>query len=83
MLPPRVLDSKSGGLRLEVAWTAAQVFVDGFYAGTVEDCNRAPSGVVLAAGWHRIELRAPGFATLAANVTIQPERTITYRPVRQ
>jgi len=79
MLPPRRLDSKSGGLRLEVAWTAAQVYIDGFYAGTVDDCNRTASGVVLAAGWHRIELRAPGFTTLAANVTIQSERTITYR----
>ena len=82
MLPPRGSDSKSGGLRLEVASAAAQVLIDGFYVGTVDDCNRTPSGVLLAAGWHRLELRAPGFATLAANVTIQPERTITYRPPR-
>ena len=57
----------------------AQVYVDGFYVGTVEDISRRPTGLDLAAGWHRLEFRAPGYVTPAVNVTIEADRTLNYR----
>jgi hypothetical protein len=79
-VPPRSLKpSASGTLRLEVSPDTAQVYVDGFYAGTVEDAAHSRGVLTMAAGWHRIEFRAPGYETLAANVTIVPDATVSYR----
>jgi hypothetical protein len=64
-------------LRLEVRPATAQVYVDGFYVGTVENAGSA-AGLSLAAGWHRLEFRAPGYATSAVNVTIEANRTISH-----
>jgi hypothetical protein len=66
-------------LQLEVGPDNPQVYVDGFYAGSVRDANRLPTGLNLTAGWHRLEFRAPGYETAAANVTIEANRTISYR----
>jgi PEGA domain len=71
--------SPRGALRLEVGPPTAQVYVDGFYVGTVEEVNRPQGGLTLAAGWHRVELRAPGYVTPAINVTIEANRTTSYR----
>ena len=57
----------------------AQVYVDGFYVGLVRDFHRSGAGLNLAAGWHRLEFRAPGYETPAVNVTIEPNRTATYQ----
>ena len=76
--PSTSLRSVRGNLQLEVAPNTAQVYVDGFYVGTVEDANRSLTGLMLEVGWHRLGFRAPGYETSAANVTIEPNRTITY-----
>jgi hypothetical protein len=55
------------------------VYVDGFYRGTVAECRRSAAGLNLATGWHRLELRAPGFETPAINVTVEPNRTTSYQ----
>ena len=79
-VPPRSLKpSASGTLRLEISPNTAQVYVDGFYAGTVEDAARSRGVLTMAAGWHRIEFRAQGYETLSANVTIVPDATVSYR----
>jgi PEGA domain len=64
-------------LRLDVQPLFAQVFIDGFYVGTVEEVNVA--GLSLASGWHRLEFRSSGFHTPAANVTIDEGRSTTFR----
>jgi hypothetical protein len=71
--------SLRGNLRLDVEPHTAQVYVDGFYLGTVEDSHRSPAGLTLATGWHRLEFRAPGFDTPAINVTIETNRTTSYQ----
>ena len=76
---PQTPRSARGTLQLAVAPNTAQVYVDGFYAGTVEDITRPGTGLELGAGWHRLEFRAPGYATPAVNVTIEANRTLTYR----
>jgi hypothetical protein len=76
LLPPAPA-SATGRLRLEVEPTTAQVFVDGFYAGSAAEINER--GMALSAGWHRLVFRAPGHETAGANVTVQPKQTTTYR----
>lgn len=68
-----------GYLRLEVRPGTAQVYVDGFYVGTVDDFNRSGPGRFLEAGPHRVEIRADGFDTITFDVRIVPNETITYR----
>ena len=78
-LPQASTASPRGALRLEVGPPTAQVYVDGFYVGSVEEVNRPQAGLSLAAGWHRVELRAPGYVTPAINVTIEADRITSYR----
>jgi hypothetical protein len=73
--PPEV---DSGGIRLEVQPAFAQIFVDGLYVGTVEDFLSA-TGLVIAAGVHRVEFRAPGYEPLVGDVRLGAGRRITYR----
>jgi len=72
---PQTSQKARGKLQLAVGPMNAQVYVDGFYAGTVED---VAAGLDLDAGWHRLEFRAPGYVTPAVNVTIEANRTLTY-----
>jgi hypothetical protein len=67
-----------GWLRLAVSPTNAQVFVDGFYVGSVDDVN-AKHDLQLDAGPHRIKLVAPQHQTLTVDVQISPNETVTYR----
>jgi hypothetical protein len=82
-----VQPSEAGHLRLRIEPPTAQVYVDGFYMGTVDDFNGSVQDVTLEAGAHRIEIRAPGFETLTFDVKTEANRTITYRgslqPARQ
>jgi hypothetical protein len=69
-----------GYLRLLVEPDITQVFVDGFYLGTVADLRRL---VTLEPGPHRVELRVPGYETIAFDVHILPTETITYQTTLQ
>lgn len=68
-----------GGVRLKVDRRDAEVYVDGYYAGTVDDFDGMFQELQLEDGGYRIEIRAPGFETLVFDVRVQPGRTITYR----
>jgi len=80
---PQASQTARGRLQLAVEPAIAQVVIDGFYSGTVEDIARLASGLDLDAGWHRLEFRAPGYVTPAVNVTIEANRTLTYRAALQ
>jgi hypothetical protein len=69
-----------GYLRLLVEPDTTQVYVDGFYVGTVANLGRL---VTLEPGPHRVELRAPEYDTVAVDVHIVPTETITYRAALQ
>ena len=69
----------SGGVRILDAPKSAQVFVDGYYAGVVDDFDGRSQQVNLEANVHYIEIRAPGFETLSVDVRTQPGQTINYR----
>jgi hypothetical protein len=76
---PQAPQMAHGNLQLEVVPNTAQAYVDGFYVGTVEDVSHLAGGLTVGAGWHRLEFRAPGYVTPAVNVTIEANRTFTYR----
>lgn len=67
-----------GLLRFAVTPGTAQVFVDSYYVGTVDDIN-AQNVLTLEAGPHRIEIRAPQYRTITVDVRILPYETVTYR----
>jgi hypothetical protein len=68
-----------GGVRIQDAPSDAQVIVDGYYMGVVDDFDGPFQHLNLTAGPHQIEIRAPGYQPIAFDVNVQPGRTITYR----
>ena len=69
----------TGYLHLQMQPGNAQVYVDGFYMGSVDDFRRLIPGRSLTSGAHRVELRASGYETTAFDVMIAPHETVTYR----
>jgi hypothetical protein len=70
----------TGGLRLSGAPGEAQVFVDGYFVGTLADIEGGRP-LAIAAGPHRLEVRAAGYQSIAIDVQIAPYETLTYRAV--
>ncbi len=69
----------TGELRLDVAPRNAEVYVDGYYAGVVDDFDGVFQSLELEEGTYHIEIVEPGFAPLKFDVRIYPGRKITYR----
>ena len=68
-----------GELRLRVSPRHAEVYVDGYYAGTVDDYDGIAQSLRLESGPYRIEVVAPGYEPLEFNVRITPGQKVTYR----
>jgi hypothetical protein len=68
-----------GSVRLKVKPRDAEVYVDGYYAGIVDDFDGIWQRLRLDDGGHRIEIRKPGLQPLTFDVMVQPGRTVTYR----
>jgi hypothetical protein len=68
-----------GGVKLKVKPRDAEVYVDGYYAGTVDDFDGTLQSLKLDSGGYRIEIRKPGFETLHFDVRVQPDRTVTFK----
>jgi hypothetical protein len=68
-----------GGVRITEAPRDAQVFVDGYYVGIVDDFDGVFQHVNLEAGQHRIEVRPHDYEPISFDVYVQPGRTITLR----
>lgn len=70
---------ETGSLRLMVKPRDAQVFVDGYYVGVVDEFDGAFQRLRLDTGPHRIEIRKEGFETLRFDVRVTFDHTITLR----
>jgi hypothetical protein len=70
-------DEPYGFLRLRVQPRNADVYVDGALSGTVDDFGGTGERM-LRAGPHRIEIMAPGFATLTFDVRVPANDTVTF-----
>ena len=67
-----------GELRLKIKPRDAQVFVDGYYVGIVDDFDGVFQRLHLPSGPHRIEVRAPGYETLTFDVQIRFDETTKF-----
>ena len=56
----------------------ASVYVDGYYAGVVDEFDGVFQRLHIEPGPHRIEVQADGYEPLVFEIRIQPDRTITY-----
>jgi hypothetical protein len=72
-------DDNEGALRLNVTPDKAKIYVDGGLVGSVYDYTGLFHKLHLAAGVHRVELRADGYETLTLNVRIERGQTMTYK----
>jgi hypothetical protein len=72
-------DYDTGELRIDVEPRDAEVYVDGYYAGRVDDFDGTFQALRLEEGGHKIEVVKPGYETLVFDVHIQPHRKTTYR----
>jgi len=68
-----------GALKLKVSPRQAEVYVDGYFAGSVDDYDGVFQKLRLEAGPHRIEVRLDGYEPLSFEVRVIPNRTITYK----
>lgn len=82
-LSPFATSGPWGGLRLQMGPCDAQVFVDGYYAGVVDDFDGPFQHVNLRPGPHHIEIRAFGFDPLGFDVYIVERHTTSYRGALQ
>lgn len=69
----------TGSVRTIVKPKDAQVFVDGYYVGVVDEFDGAFQRLRLDTGPHRIEIRKDGFETMRFDVRITIDHTITLR----
>jgi hypothetical protein len=70
--------SDEGAIRLKIKPREAEVYVDGYYVGVVDDFDGIFQRLHVESGAHRIEVRAKGYETLEFEVRITPEHTTTY-----
>jgi hypothetical protein len=68
-----------GGVRINVPQRNAEVMVDGYFVGVVNDFDGTFQQVNLEPGPHRVEVKAAGFETVAFDVNVTAGRTVTYR----
>jgi hypothetical protein len=55
------------------------VYVDGYYAGLVDNFSGYYRHLELPAGLHRIDILLPGYEPQMTEVVVSPGRTITHR----
>ena len=68
-----------GGVSLELWPGNAEVYVDGVYAGWVEDFDGTMQPLTMTAGTHRIEVIAPGYEPLVLDVLVRAGEVVPYR----
>jgi len=80
---PAAQRGPKGGLKLKVSPKAAEVYVDNYYLGRVDDYNGAFQRLELPVGLHKIELRATGYESVNFEVKIEARDIVTYRGAMQ
>jgi hypothetical protein len=70
--------SDEGSLKLKIKPREAEVYVDGYFVGIVDDFDGIFQKLHIDSGAHRIVVRAPGYESLEFDVRITPEHTTTY-----
>jgi hypothetical protein len=68
-----------GDVRLQVRPRDAAVYVDGYYAGVVDDFDGAFQRLTLEVGPHDVEIEVPGGEPQAFHIYVDPARTVDVR----
>ncbi len=68
-----------GGVSLEINPPDASVYVDGQYAGLVQDFDGTRQTLTLVAGRHHIDVSAPGYETMSFEVDVYPGQIVPFR----
>jgi hypothetical protein len=68
---------------LDINPTSAAVFIDGVYVGTVADFSPTEAPLSMAAGKHRLEVRAQGYTSLSVDVTIESGKVTPFQGTMQ
>jgi hypothetical protein len=68
-----------GSVRIDLPQKDAQVYADGYFAGSVEDFDGRFHHLNLEPGPHKIEVRTAGSEPIMFDVNVEPGQTITYR----
>lgn len=71
--------SRLGGVRLKVQPNTASVYVDGYYAGRVDDFDNTFQKLGLTLGVHRLEISAPGYLPLVVELNVRDWDTMKYQ----
>jgi len=69
----------AASLRLQVSPREAEVFVDGYYAGTVDDFDGTFQRLRVEPGDHELELFLPGHRSLQQHLYLQPGKTFSVK----
>jgi hypothetical protein len=69
------VERESGSLRVLVDPSEARVYVDGYYAGTVDDFDGLLQRLNVAPGRHEIALKLEGYKTHRVKVYVTPDTT--------
>ena len=72
-----------GALRIEVKPRDAQVYVDGYFAGLVDDFDGMSQRLRAKPGEHQIDLYMPGFQTLSEKMLFRPGSTLKIKTTLQ
>src|SRR6185436_14962830 len=72
-------DYDLGKLRLDIDQRDAEVYIDGYFAGVVDDFDGVLQGLRLEPGNYSVEVALPGWEPLQFDVHVTPGRTTTYR----
>jgi hypothetical protein len=68
-----------GSVRIDLPQKDAQVYADGYFAGSVDNFDGRFHHLNLGPGPHKLEIRAAGFEPIMFDVNVEPGQTITYR----
>jgi hypothetical protein len=69
----------SGAARLQVTPRQTEVFIDGYYAGTVDDFDGFLQRLRIEPGEHEVELYLAGHRPFSQRIYLQPGRTFSIR----
>ena len=70
-------------LRLQVSPRSTEVFVDGYYAGTVDDFDGIFQRLRLESGEYEVTLYLPGYRTVTQRLLLQADRTLRVKHVME
>jgi hypothetical protein len=76
---PQDVRGPRGGIKLKVKPVTAEVWVDGYFQGIVDDFDGMFQYLNLPVGQHRVEVKANGYQTLTFDTSIQQRDVISYR----